>query len=136
VDGWPEINMANNYAALGELDQAEQWFRRALTRGDTARSVNEYAGYLNDFAWFLATNFKTDKKRVEEALALSLVSNKLLDYSYPNYLDTLAECFAARGDIELAVKTQRAALDLLPEDSPKRDQYKKRLSEFESKLKK
>ena len=132
VDGWPEVNMAKNYADLGDLKQAEDLFRRALTRRATARSETEYAGYLNELAWFLATKFKEDAARAKESLSLSIQSNQIVRYSNPNYLDTLAECQAANGDIQSAIKSSRAALSLLPSDSKDRAHYAKRLAEFES----
>jgi tetratricopeptide (TPR) repeat protein len=135
VDGWPEVNMAKNYADLGNLKEAENLFRQALLRRATARSELEYAGYLNEFAWFLATKFKGDTQRLKESLPLSLESNKIVGYSDPNYLDTLAECQAGNGDIKSAIKSAQMALDLVPPESPDRQRYAKRLEEFKSKQK-
>jgi hypothetical protein len=132
-DGWPEMNMALNYSNLSELDEAERWFRRALDRRATARSEGEYAEYLNNFAWFLATKAKSSEESIREALKISLESNVIVGYRDPNFLDTLAECQAVSGDLKSAIESSRAALALLPNDSSLRNRYEKRLTEFESK---
>jgi tetratricopeptide (TPR) repeat protein len=135
VDGWPEINMAKNYADLNELDEAEKWFRKGITRDSTARSLEEYAGYLNEFAWFLVTHYRTDKNKCKESLGWSYASNKLVNYTDPNYLDTLAECLNANGQPELASKIEASAVKLTDSGSEDYQKFNKKLQNFRLKVK-
>ena len=128
-DGWPEINTAQNLADLGELDQAESWFRRGLKR--QPRSEVDLAEYLNDFAWFLATHRKEDNTKLKEGLALSQLSNLMVKRANPNFLDTLAECQAANGSLDEAIKTEREALALIADDPTMKSKYVSRVTYFE-----
>jgi tetratricopeptide (TPR) repeat protein len=130
-DGWPEINMAQNLADLGEIDSAESWFMRGLKR--TPRGGSEYTEYINDYAWFLAIHRASDNKKVQEALALSELSNVLTQRSNPNFLDTLAECQAVNGKFSEAVSTEREALKLVIDDAT-HQKYASRVEYFEKKL--
>jgi tetratricopeptide (TPR) repeat protein len=130
VDGWPEANTAKSYDEMNELDKAEDWYRRAIARRQTARSESEFAGYLNDFAWFLATRRAGDKSRVEEALRLAKQCLEIDERPNPNRMDTLAECFAASGDFASAADAEARALRLLPLASPDRPAYEERLKHF------
>jgi tetratricopeptide (TPR) repeat protein len=131
-DGWPEINMAQNLADLGEIDSAESWFVRGLK--GKPREGSEYAEYINDYAWFLAIHRAGDNKKVQEALALSELSNALTQRSNPNFLDTLAECQAVNGKLSEAVSTEREALKLVPDDHTTQQKYASRVTHFEKKL--
>jgi tetratricopeptide (TPR) repeat protein len=135
VDGWPEINMAKNYADLNQLDEAEKWFRKAIARDSTVRSLEEYAGYLNEFAWFLVTHYRGDQKKCRESLAWSYASNKIVNYTDPNYLDTLAECLDATGQPDLAVKMETFAVELTTPDSEDYQKYNKKLQDLRLKIK-
>jgi hypothetical protein len=86
----------------------------------------------NEFAWFLATKFKGDSTRLKEALKNSILSNKLVGYSDPIYLDTLAECLFANGEKQAAIEIMEAVLQLIPKDSVERDGYEQRLTKFKS----
>jgi tetratricopeptide (TPR) repeat protein len=134
-DGWPELNLAKNFVALQQFHSAESWFRRALTKRDEARSLREFAGYLNEFAWFIANRRKDDSMKVREALAMSREANELVKRSDPNFLDTLAECESAAGNHSAAVDAARAALALVGPASPERPEYERRLAEFEARAK-
>lgn len=116
-DGWPELNMANNLDKLGKLDDAEEMYRRALSRRNSARSYEEYAEYLNDTAWFLVTRRASDHSKLEEAYKFSLQSNVLTARKDSNFLDTLAECQLKLGDKAGAIETWKAALAVLPPDN-------------------
>jgi len=116
---------------MNELDKAEEWYRRGIARRQTARSESEYAGYLNDFAWFLATHRSSDKTKTEEALRLAKRCIEIDDDSpNANHIDTLAECFAATGDFASAAEAEAKALQLLPPASPSRPMYEERLKRF------
>jgi tetratricopeptide (TPR) repeat protein len=133
VDGWPELNTAKSYDELNELDKAEEWYRRAIARRQTARSEAEYAGYLNDFAWFLATRRSADKSKTEEALRLAKRCLEIEETPNPNHIDTLAECFAASGDFASAAEAEAKALQYLPPTSADRPAYEARLKHFQDK---
>ncbi|NEU08002.1 hypothetical protein GZH53_06725 [Flavihumibacter sp. R14] len=134
-DGWPELNIAKNYDKLDNLGEAEKWFRKAIDRDPfAARSISEYAEYLNEFAWFLVTRLREDRNKIKEALKLSIMSNKLVNYQDPNFLDTLAECLATNGNEEQAVKVMASALKLVSFDSEERTKYEQRYKEFQSRV--
>jgi tetratricopeptide (TPR) repeat protein len=133
-DGWPELNSAMNFSTLGDLDAAERWFRLALQRRATARSPVEYARYLNEFAWFLATKRSADKSKAMEALTLSEESNQIVQRRNPNYLDTLAECQVLAGKVVEAVKTAEEAQRLVGDNPAELQKYTERLAYFKSKL--
>lgn len=136
MDGWPELNTAVNLSDMGDLDGAEKWFRLALSRRATVRSQTELARYLNEFAWFLATNRSNDDSKLKEALSLSEESNQIIRRRNPNYLDTLAECQARTGNMNAAVKTAEEALSLVSDDPGQKQKYAERLESLKSKLQK
>ena len=133
-DGWPELNTALNLENMNQLNDAEMWFRRALARRSDARSQMEYARYLNEFAWFLVTKRPADVPKVNEALKLSVESNQIVGNRDPNYLDTLAECKAASGDVQGAIVASQEALDLVANGGDEGKKYADRLAYFKSKV--
>lgn len=132
-DGWPEINLAKNYVLLVDYPNAEKWFEEGIKHDTTARSADEYAEYLNEYSWFLVTKYPKDTARVSKATAYSMVSNKIVQYSDPAFLDTLAECLAAAGLYKDAVTVSEGALQLIDKEDTRYDKYKKRLDDFRSK---
>jgi len=132
-DGWPEINMAKNYVLLVDYANAEKWFEAGIKHDSTARSADEFAGYLNEYSWFLVTKYPKDTIRVNKAIAYSMVSNKIVQYSDPAFLDTLAECLAAEGLYKDAVTVSESALQLIDKEDTRYTEYKKRLDDFRSK---
>jgi tetratricopeptide (TPR) repeat protein len=97
-DGWPELNIANNLNRIGNLDDAEKMYRKALSRQNNVRNLAEYAEYLNDTAWFLVTKRSSDHSKLQEAYKLSIQSNTITEMKDPNFLDTLAQCQLQLGD--------------------------------------
>lgn len=134
IDGWPELNTAINLSDSGDLDGAEKWFRLALSRRATVRSQTEWARYLNEFAWFLATKRSSDDSKLKEALTLSGESNRVVQRRNPNYLDTLAECEARTGDTDAAIKTAEEALNLVSNNPDEKGKYAERLAFFKAKV--
>jgi tetratricopeptide (TPR) repeat protein len=116
LDGWPELNTASNLAKLGDRANAEIWFRRALSRKATVRTQGEYAEYLNDFAWFIATNYPTDSSRMSEALSSSKQAVQITGGTNANFLDTLSECLRLTGDISNAIVIEQAAVEASQND--------------------
>jgi Tfp pilus assembly protein PilF len=117
------------------VEEAAQQFRRGNTTAASAaracrrerrhprvRSRYLLAMYNNQYAWLVSNTFGD----FQEALRLSHESLKLR----PNtgaYLDTLAHCYAAVGDLENAVKYQSLAVELEPHSG----QIVRKLAEFE-----
>jgi tetratricopeptide (TPR) repeat protein len=152
TDDSPALEIARLYRDSGKTDQAEDWFRRGLKTlstsvGDVSPSSVlsawpsktlkiwwEYVPALDEFARFLAKERRSDGKRIEEALSLSLESNRLSEESLPNPLDTLAECQALNGDFATAVSTARKALKLVPEAHTTHEYFVRRLKYFEDRL--
>jgi tetratricopeptide (TPR) repeat protein len=92
---------------LAQIRSAARVFERqieAAEDGDLARTL-----YYNQYAWLIA-NTEGD---YDKALKYSLASVAV----YPNaagYIDTLARCYYAKGDLEAAVRTQTQANRLEP----------------------
>ena len=132
VDGWPEINMAMNYARLSDGVAAEKWYRAGLKRKPTVRMPAEYARYLNEFAWFLIRKKDRSKAVIDEALRYSAESNAIMQFSDADYLDTLAECLHQSGNKAAAVKAAEAVVVLSAGDPDTLDSAKRRLEEFKA----
>ena len=83
------------------------------------------AEWMNDYAWFLATN----GRKLDRALELA---SKAVEMSpkEPPILDTLAECYFRTKQFDKAAETQKKAVDLI-EDAKQRKQYEARLRKFE-----
>jgi len=128
-DGWPEINIAHSYEKLNDTVEAEKWFRNGIARDSTARNGYEYAGYLNDFAWFLQGHFRNDTNKLAESLVYSYASNKITNYTDVNYLDTLIECLIANKEYKSAIKILQLILDQFSVESEDRTKFERRLAE-------
>ena len=98
--------------------QAKQLGQMRLFQADVAQAYNNYS-------WLVA-NTEGDYKK---ALRFSLKSLEL-EPDQPAYLDTLARCYFAAGDLENAVATQRRAINLMPHSPP----MVRQLEEFEAAL--
>ena len=91
--------------------------------------------YYNEFAWLIG-NTEGD---IDQAIKYSQKSIELarqlppeLGITESGYLDTLAHCYAAKGDYENAVKYQTRAVEM----EPYTQQIVRALAEFKSKLEK
>jgi hypothetical protein len=100
---------------------------------------NDFPFNANNVAWLFATTDDPDLADYSQALALSekVVAQDAFANNYV-YVDTLAAAYAANGQFEQAIETQRTALDLLTRanenaDSPhpELENFKNRLSLFE-----
>jgi len=81
---------------------------------------------LNEQAWLLAT--ATDDARRDGARAVELAKRAVAQDDSAPYLDTLATAYVEVGDLDLAIATQRRAMELDPENP----RFKERLELFES----
>jgi len=77
------------------------------------------ASFLNNLGWFIADDPGLDNRDLELALVLAKRANELTDYHTAAHLDTLARVYFERGDLEQALRWQRAAVEALgPRDDP------------------
>ncbi len=105
--------------------QAEEQLARATDRMSRAMSGPNLASECNQLAWLLS---KCDTNP-EEAISLSLRSLELVP-DEPAYLDTLARCYFAAGNLEQAARVQKRAVQLEPHER----QMAAQLKEFEDAL--
>ncbi|MEM9646073.1 MAG: hypothetical protein AAF989_13880, partial [Planctomycetota bacterium] len=82
-----------------------------------------YASALNDYAWLVANTFGL----YDRALQCSEKSLEIFE-DEPTFLDTLARCHFALGNMEEAIKFQRRAVELEPHQPP----LLRQLKEFEN----
>jgi tetratricopeptide (TPR) repeat protein len=87
--------------------------------------------FLNQWAW-LVSNTEGDFAKAVEHSQHSLE----LSPEEPSFLDTLARCYYAAGDLENAVKTQRRAVELAPQYGVMKRQLAQFEKEFAAKAKK
>lgn len=123
-------------AALGELSAIE------LRRSNPAEAL-KYARrglqlkpqdplLINTAAWILSTY--TDVLDAKRAIQLASQACKLTGEQEPNYLDTLASAYAADGQFDKAIQTEKKALEIA-KTNPQQvdaDELRERLALFES----
>jgi tetratricopeptide (TPR) repeat protein len=114
--------MVDRYRSLVAAEEA----RLAQSNfGQFANAGADLAEYCNQLAWLLS-NCQSNS---EEAIYLS---RRSLEYypDIPAYLDTMARCAFAAGELDLAIETQRKAVAKAPYDR----MMKIQLAEFEAAL--
>jgi tetratricopeptide (TPR) repeat protein len=101
IVAWTDLGNAE--MQLGNVDQAEQAFRKALTLDVNSRDA------LNNLAWLLY-----QQKRLEEAESLARRAAAQPGPDSYLVLDTLARVLAARGLCSEALQTFQQAIDAVP----------------------
>lgn len=118
-------NRAAAYEGQKEYKKAMDDFEKAIELSDSVPEV------LNGLAWFLAVcpdeDFRDGEKAVDYAKKAVTISG---DKDW-NFIDTLAAALAEKGDFDEAVKKQKRALELAPEED--KSDYQARLKLYESK---
>lgn len=90
----------------GKINQAIGHFEDAM------RLKPDWDEPLNILAWYFAVNKETGIYNPDEAVRLAQHACKLTNYQKPDFLDTLAVAYAAKGDFDKAVETLEKALAL------------------------
>ena len=94
-------------------------FSGALNHFQKAVSLRpEWPEALNRLAWILATYPSPDARQPDKAIALARLAANLTEYGNATILDTLATAYAAGGQFEQAVKTERRALVVASVEPP------------------
>ena len=87
---------------------------------------------MNDYASAILESGPDDPGLLEQALSLAQRVNEITNDRDPAFLDTLAFAYHANGETQLALETQRKALDLMPvEESPMRTEMERNLRRYE-----
>jgi len=92
-----------------KIKQLEGQLETPRAADDRADVDTDYAEANNQLAWLLS-NTGGD---ADEAIRCSLASLQLAD-NHPTFLDTLARCYYAKGDLATAVKLQSQAVGMRP----------------------
>ena len=101
---------------------------------DTVRALNSLAYTLNNLAWLQATSPRAELRDGAKAIDNATKACELTEWKKAIYVDTLAAAYAEAGDFDSAVKWQKKAVDLLPEDvsAESRVDYESRLKLYKS----
>ena len=108
---------------MGKINQAIGHFEDAM------RLKPYWDEPANILAWYFAVSKDTEIYNPDEAVRLALHACELTNNQKPDFLDTLAAAYAAKGDFGKAVETIEKALALC--GSPQQESLKK---ELESRL--
>jgi len=111
--------LGNIYYDQENYDLAIQYFKKAIELNPADH------GSMNNLAWV----FATQGVQLEEGIVLSRRSLRLNPNS-PTYLDTLAELYFARGDVEQAVQIIRQAIAQDPDQPELRAHLRGQLARF------
>ena len=125
-DGAAHMQLADALRGVGEFAQAIEEYKKALR---FSPGLHLAAGKL---CWILAAHPEPEIQSPAEALALAKRLYQLTGGEDPNYLDLLGMAQAANKDFKSAAASARAALALVPKDSPFEKAISGRLSLYES----
>ena len=85
---------------------------------------------LRERAWILATCPDAKIRKPEEAVTAATQACELTEWKEPQTLMTLAAACSETGDFSSAVKWQQRAVDLVPEKSSEKREYRKSLERY------
>jgi Flp pilus assembly protein TadD len=119
-------NSAQAHYSLGQALVQRGKINEAITHFEEAlRLEPDWVGPMNDLAWLLAASKETAIHNPDKAVRLAQRACELTNYKKPNFLDTLAMAYAARGDFHKAIETAEKALELC--QSPEWNSLKKQI---------
>ncbi len=137
-----EASVAKN-APEDEVSELRDSFAELAHAGDrsAAKAVGweifdaafDDANALNDFAWTLLTVEPYEGNYLDLAMPVAERANELTDYQNWYYLDTLALCMFAYGEVEEAIRLEKKAVDLAAGD-PRGKAARDALDRFEAAL--
>jgi len=120
----PNQAPARKQETIRKIKAAADAFRREIRE-----SPETVSGY-NQLAWLLGNTLgETDRAMADEAVQASLKSLELAPRN-AGYLDTLARCYYAQGDLEAAVRHQAEAAAMEPHSG----QIRRQLEQFQKEL--
>jgi len=116
------------------LNVSSEYAERIANYEKAVRIDRNHAAALNDLAWLRATCPVDEHRSGEEAVELATRACELTNWEKHEYVGTLAAAYSEMGDFDTAVKWQKKAADLLPENcwSELRANYQSRLEVYES----
>ena len=119
--------LASLLASQDQLDEAIAHYREAL------RIQPDLPGALIDLAWILATSDRLDVRAPDEAVGLAERVAELTGHRNATVLDTLAAAYAAAGNVDRAIATAQAALELASasQDAELTNRIRQRLTFYE-----
>jgi tetratricopeptide (TPR) repeat protein len=119
--------LASLLASRDQLDEAIAHYREAL------RIQPDLPGALIDLAWILATSDRLDVRAPDEAVGLAERVAELTGHRNATVLDTLAAAYAAAGNVDRAIATAQAALELASasQDAELTDRIRQRLTFYQ-----
>ncbi len=116
------------WATLQKLDRPVDAY--ALAK-DLLKANWDSAGYLNGFAWRVATEDGIKTRDLELALKAALRANDLTGSNDPAILDTVARIFYDKGDVKSALKWQRKAVAAVKDDDKLAEELRAALEKYE-----
>jgi len=112
--------------AQERADEASKYLRDLIET-----HIAEMVQPLNALAWTIATGNPSESD-LDLALKAAKRANTLTEGKNPDVLDTLARVHYARGELELAVETQRRAVELA--EGPMLEQLRESLESYQQEL--
>jgi tetratricopeptide (TPR) repeat protein len=101
-------------SAKAEWRTAGEKSSNAYPMCDIAACSPSDAEFLNHGAWALAVSGRSSQRDLERAIELANKACELTDFKKASCLDTLAVCYAARGQFEEAMRHIEAAIRICP----------------------
>jgi tetratricopeptide (TPR) repeat protein len=123
------------YAAMKRYQLAILDFANVVKFGQSSlgQKHTDVLWAMNRLAWIYATCPNPKLINGKKAVELATEACELTDWSNNYFIDTLAASCAANADFDSAVKWQRKAIQLLPDNNTRlQDSYKERLMLYES----
>ena len=132
-------------AIQAQPDWAVAYYNRGYAwscKGDCEKSIADYneamriepghSGADNDLAWILATCPDPKHRDGKRAVELATKACELTDWKNAYAIDTLAAAYAEAGDFDGAVKSERKAIETIPDEKKKAD-FRVRLELYQRK---